>query len=110
MLAEKRFRGRTDAKTLGKLLASAVRYPCDFGSKALNVLLFLVEQRFGDKHGHEHILVTELLEAAVEDRLNVFPYCVSVRAYYHAALYARISDEIRFQTDIRVPFGKVFVH
>ena len=62
VFAEKCFRRRTNAKSLLKLFASAVCYPCNLGSKALNVILFLFEETFGDEHRHTNIFMSRRLE------------------------------------------------
>ena len=48
MLAEKRFRRGTNAESFGKSFVTAVRYPCNLGCEAFNVLLFLSEKGLGD--------------------------------------------------------------
>ena len=109
MLAEKRFGCGADGEALGELFLTADCYPRTFGSEALDVILFLLEKAFGDKHRHIDILVACLLKAPVHIRLHKLPDCIAVGADYHAALYARIINELSLFYYIGVPFCKVLV-
>ena len=110
VLAEKRLGSRSYAKALLKLFLSAVGDPRDLGSKALDMLLFLIEEAFRDEHRHADVFVSELLEACVKDSLNVFPYRVAVGADNHAALYACVLDKLRFLDYVGVPLCKILAH
>ena len=73
MLAEQRLRSRTNAQTLLQLVVAAVRYPCTLRREALNVVGFLLQQAFRNEDRHCYILVTGLLEHAVQRVLDVLP-------------------------------------
>ena len=110
MLAEESLGSRTNAKLLGELFCAAVSYPCNLGSKARNVILLLLEKRFGNEHRHIYVLVTELLESGVKDSLNILPDSVAVGANDHTSLYAGVVDKIGLLYDVGVPFCEVLVH
>ena len=110
MLAEKSFGCRTNAKLFRKRFASAECYPCNFGSKAFDVVFFLLEKRFGNEERHINVLYAVFLELCVKNLLNVFPDSIAIGANYHTSFYAGIVYKVCFLTDIRVPFGKVFIH
>ena len=88
MLAEKRFRSGSYAKSLFKLFTSAVCYPRALGRKALDMLFFFFKKAFGDKHRHINVFVTRLFKAFVKNALNILPDSIAVRPYNHTALYA----------------------
>ena len=110
MLAEKSLGGGTDAEPVLKLLAAAVSYPCNLGSEALNVILFLLEQAFGNEHRHANIFVTCSLEHTVKYSLDIFPYSIAVRTYYHTALNACIFNKLSLFAYVCVPFCEILVH
>ena len=110
VLAEESLRSRADAKSVLKLLITAVSYPCNLRSKALNVILFLLEKALRDEHRHTNILVTCSLEHTVEDTLHILPYSVAIRTYYHTALNTCIFYQLCFFADICVPLSKILVH
>ena len=110
MLAEKSFGCRTNAKALCKLFFTTMSNPSNLGRKSCNVVFFLLEKRFGNEHRHIYVLVSKLLEARVKNFLNVFPYCISVRADNHAALYAGIINKIGLFNDVCIPFSKILFH
>ena len=110
VLAEQSLGSRSYAESVLKLLASAVSYPCNFGSKALNVILFLLEKALGDKHRHTNILVTQCLETGIEYLLYVLPDSVAIGSYYHTALYACIRYEFCFSADIGIPLCEILIH
>ena len=87
MLAKQRFRGRAYTQALRQLLLSAVRHPGHLRRKALDMVLFLLEQALGDKHRHLHVLMPQLFKARVKDMLNIFPDRAAVRAYNHASAH-----------------------
>lgn len=109
VLAEKRLGGWAHSQTLVELFLTADSYPCTFGSKALNVILLLLEQAFGDKHRHINVLVTGLLKAAVKVSLDIFPNSVAVGTDHHAALYAGIINQLCLFYDVGIPFCKILV-
>ena len=110
VLAEERFGGGADGKTLGELVLAAKCYPRALGRKSLNVILFLLEKAFGDKHGHVNILVTERLEARVKILLNVFPNCIAVGTDDHASLDAGVVNQLCFFYNVGEPLCEVYVH
>ena len=110
VFAEKCFRRRTNAKSLLKLFASAVCYPCNLGSKALNVVLFLLEQAFGDKHRHTNVFVSRFLEHTVKNALNILPDSIAVGSYNHTALNACVLNKLSLFADVCVPLSEILVH
>ena len=62
MVAEKSFRCRSYAKSLLKLFTSAVCNPRNLRSKAFNVVLFLLQKTFRNKHRHIHVFVACFLK------------------------------------------------
>ena len=110
MIAEKGLGGGTDAQTLAQLLAAADGDPCTLGSEALNMVLFLLKQAFGDKHGHGNIAVTVALEHAVEHLLDIFPNSITVRTQDEAALDAGIVNQLSLGAHVGEPLGKVNLH
>ena len=70
VLAEERFGGGTNRKTLGELFLTADRYPRAFGCKALYVVFFSLKKALGNEHRHIHVLVTGFLEASVHVSLH----------------------------------------
>ena len=110
MLAEKRFGGGTDAKSFGQNILTADRHPCALGSKALNVILFALKERFGNKHRHINILVTEPLELSVKYVLDILPDGVAVGTDYHAALDSGIIGKLSFFDNVGIPLSKINIH
>ena len=110
VIAEKCFRGRTNYKALSELILSTHGNYCALGSKACNVILFLLQKALRDKHRHINVLVTELLEARVKIVLNVLPDSVAVRTDDHTALNAGIVNKLRFLYYVCVPLSKINVH
>ena len=110
VLAEKSLGGRTDDKSFGELVLSADGYDRALGSKARNVIGFLLQKRLGDEHRHIYVLVTELLELGVKDALDILPDRVSVGADDHTSLNARIVNQLRFLYNVGIPLGKICFH
>ena len=110
MLAEESLGGRTNTEPVLKLLISSVSYPCNFRSKALNVILFLLKKAFRNEHRHTNVFVAGFLEHSIKDMLNVLPDSIAVRANYHTALNAGIFDEFGFFADVSVPLREILVH
>ena len=110
VIAEECLGSRSDDQPLLKHVLSAYRDDGALGREALDVILLLLEERFGDEEGHVYVLVAELLELRVEDLLYVLPDRVAVRSDYHAALDPGVVDELRLLDYIRVPLGEVNVH
>ena len=110
MLAEKRLRCRAHAKPVLELFVSAVSYPRNLGSKALNVIFFFLQKALGDKHRHTNILVTQRLETRVKVFLNVLPDSVAIRSDDHTALYAGVLDKLCLFADVGIPLCEIFFH
>ena len=92
IFTEQCFRGRTDAVTLLQLFAAAVGDPGTFRCKTLHMVLFLLQQRFGQQHGHHHILCAGVLEHLVHDGLNVLPDGVAIGTIDEHTLDGRVVD------------------
>ena len=71
--AEQRFGGRAHAEPLRQLLVSAHGDPGHLGGKAFHVILFLLQQAFGDEQRQSHVLHAGRLEAGVQLVHDVFP-------------------------------------
>ena len=110
MLAEECFGCGANDQSLGELILTANGNDSTFGSEALNVILFLLQKRFGNEHGHINVLVTECLEARVEILLNVLPNSVAVGAEDHAALNAGVVSQLGFFYYVCVPLTEIHVH
>ena len=110
MVAEKRLGGRADAQALGQLLGAADRDPRALGGKALDVVLFLLQQAFRDEHRHRDVLVAAVLEHPVKLLLNILPNGIAVRTQDEQSLYAGIIDELRLGANVGEPLGKVLLH
>ena len=109
VLAEKCFGCRANGKTLGELFLTADSYPSALGSKALDVVFFLLQKAFGNKHGHVNVLMACFLKASVQVGLNKLPDSVAVGADHHAALYARIVYKLGLFYYVGVPFCEINV-
>ena len=110
MLAEERLGGRAHDKALGEMILSADSNYSTFGRKAVDVILLLLEQAFGDKHRHIYVLVSESLESCVEVVLDILPNSVSVGADDHTALNARVIYQLCLFYNVGVPLSKINVH
>ena len=92
MLTEQGFGGRTHTQTLGKLFTAAHRNPCTFRGKTFYMILFLLEQTFGNKHRHIDIFMAGTLKTSVHILLDIFPDSIAVGTNDHTALHAGIID------------------
>ena len=110
MLTEESFGGRSDAKTLGESFLASHCNPSNLRSKALYVILFLFEERFGNKHRHINIFNACFLESCVENLLYILPDSVAVGANDHTTLYAGIINKVGFLNDVGIPFSKILIH
>lgn len=109
VLAEQRFRRRAHAQTLLERLAAADRHPRALGRKALDVVLLLLQEAFGDQHREVDVFVPRLLKAAVQLPLDVFPDRVAVGPVNEHALDRRIVDQLRLFADVGIPLREVGV-
>ena len=110
MLTEERLGSRTHAESVLELFASAMSYPSNLRSEALDMILFLLEETLGDKHRHTNILVASSLEHSIEDALDIFPDSIAIGSDDHTALNASIFDKLSFFANIGIPLCKVLVH
>ena len=110
VLAEQSLGSGADAQPLLQLFAAAMGDPGHFGSKAFHMVLFLVQQGFGNENGHCHVLMAGLFDHAVKDLLNVFPDGLGIGAHDDAATHAGIVDQFGFFYDVGIPLGEVFIH
>ena len=110
VLAEQSLAGGAHKQALGQLLAAALGDHGALGGKALHVVLFLLQQAFGDEHGHVHVLHAQLFKAPVQVRLHVFPQGIAVGLDDHAALHAGIVHQLGLFHHVGVPLGEVFLH
>ena len=110
VLAEQGLGGGTDAVALLELVAAAHGDPGALRGKALHVVLFLLQQAFGDEHGHVDVFSAGLFELNVHQPLDVFPDGVAVGAIDEHALDGGIVDELRLGAHVGVPLGKILLH
>ena len=90
MLAEQGFGSGTDTNAFLQLLFAAVGYPCNLGRKAFYMVLFLLQQAFGNEHGHVYIFHACFFETVIQLSLQQLPDGIAIRADDHAALQAGI--------------------
>ena len=74
------------------------------------MVLFLLQQAFGDQQRHVNILDTLLLKFSIHDALNILPDGVAIGAVDEHALNRRIIDELGFLAHIGKPLRKVHLH
>ena len=108
VIAEHGLRGGAERQTLLQLLAAAVGDPGHLRRKALHQFALLLQKALGNQHGHGHIGVAGLLE--LHQALDVLPNGVAIGPQDQKALHAGIVHQLRFQTDVRIPFGKILLH
>ena len=110
MLAEQGFGSGTNTNAFLQLLFAAVGYPCNLGRKAFYMILFLLQQAFGDEHRHIYIFYACFLEAVIQLSLQKLPDGIAIRADDHAALQAGICRQVSFFYNVRIPLGKIHFH
>ena len=88
------------AKKLGVELIASVVIPA----------IFLLLEGIRTSGVHIYVFNAAILEARIENLLNVLPDGVAVRANDHTALYAGVINEVGLLYDVRVPFCKILVH
>ena len=110
MLAEQGLRSGTDGVPLFQCLAAAHGNPCALGSEAFHMVLFLLEQGFGNQQGHIHVFNTLLLELLIHDALNIFPDCVAIRTINKHALNGGVIDQLCLLAHICEPLTEVHFH
>ena len=110
VLAEQRLGRRADAQALGQLLAAADRDPRALRREALDVILLLLQEAFGNKHRHGDVFMSRLLEFPVQRVHDVLPDGIAIGAHDEQALYRGIVHELRLDADVREPLGKVDLH
>ena len=110
MLTEQGFRGGTDAVALFQLLAAAHGNPGALRSEAFHMVLFLLQQAFGNQHGHVDILHAHLLELLVHDVLDILPDGVAIGTVNKHTLDGRVVNQLGFFAHVGKPLGKVYLH
>ena len=109
MLTKQGFRGWANTKSFVKLFVTANSYPSTFRSKALNMVLLLLEQTFGDKHRHIHIFVTCFLKSSVKVSLDILPDSITVWTDNHTSLNTAIINKLCLFYNVGVPLCKVLI-
>ena len=110
VLAEQRLGGGADGQALGQLVLTADRDPSTLGSKALYVILLLLQKGFGDQHGHIYIFVARGLESCIQILLDIFPDRIAVGTDNHAAVHAGIVNQLGLLDNVGVPLTEINVH
>ena len=110
MVAEKSFGSGAYAHSFLKLFAAAHGDPCNFRSKAFDMVFFFLKKAFGNEHRHINVFVAGCFKTCVEKFLDVFPDCVTIRAKDHASANAGIIDKFSFFYNVGVPLGKIVLH
>ena len=80
------------------------------GNEALNTPFVDSKGSFGDQQRHGHILMSELLEAAVQIALDVLPDRVAVWPQDVKALDAGVVDKLGLGAHVGEPLGKIDLH
>src|SRR5262249_56001542 len=88
--------------------AAADRDHRELGREALDVLLFLLEERLRDEHRERGVHVAGGLEASVERGLDVLPQRPPVRLHDHAAADRSVVRQVGAQHELVVPLVEVF--
>ena len=109
-IAEKRLGRGPHAQTLLQLRQPSVRHPGYLRGKALHMILFLLKKAFRNEHGHIDIFHARFLEPLVQLLLDQLPDRVAVGLDRHAALHARILDQLRLLHHVGVPLGEILIH
>ena len=110
MLAEQGLGGGADAVALLQLLAAAGGDPGALGSKALHMILLLLQQALGDQHGHVDVLHAALLELRIQNVLHILPDRIAVGTVNKQTLDGGVVNELRLFAHIGEPLGKVDLH
>ena len=109
MLAKQGFGCWANTKSFVKLFVTANSYPSTFRGKALNMVLFLLEQAFGNKHRHINIFVTCFLKSSVKVSLDILPDSITVWTNNHTSLNTAIINKLCLFYNVGVPLCKVLV-
>ncbi len=110
MLAEQSLGSGADGILLLQTLHTAVGDPGALGSEALDVVLLLLQQAFGDQQRHVDILHTLLLEFLIHDILDILPDGIAIRTVNEHALDGRIVDQLGLLAHVGEPLCKVDLH
>ena len=110
VFAEQGLRGGADAVALFQLVAAAHSNPSTLRGKALDVVVLLLQEGFGDQHRHIDIFRTGLFKRSVHQLLDIFPDRVAVWAVNKHALDGGIVDQLRLFAYVCIPLGKVNLH
>ena len=109
--------GRIDnnTRTIRGILQPIMSYNGTFFGKTFNVLGLTAQIRLGNKQGEIGIYMSGRLKHIVELPLHLFPYCVSIRLYYHTTAHSRLFGEVGLYDQIVIPlriilapFGQLF--
>ena len=109
-IAEQRLGCRTHAHSLLQGLQAAVCHPRNLGSKALHMILLLLEQGLGNEHGKIYILYACLLEPCIQLLLDQLPDRITCGLDNHAALDGRIVAKLCLSHNICVPLREIYIH
>ena len=109
-IAEQGLGSRTYAKTLLKLVKSAMGNPCNFRCKSFYVIFLFVQKGLWNKHWHIYILYACLFKSAVKLFLDVLPDCISCRFDCHTAFYTGIAAKLSFFYNVCIPLCKIHIH
>ena len=110
MLTEQSLGSGTDCVLLFQTLAAAQGDPCALGSKALNMVLLLLQQGFGNQQRHIDVLNALLLELLVHDVLDILPDGIAVGTVNEDTLDGRVVDQLCLLANVGEPLSKVDLH
>ena len=110
VFTEERFGSGTNCHLLFQLITAAHGDPCTLGCEACHVILFLLQQGFGNQQGHIDVFNALLLEFPVHDMLNILPDGIAIGSVNKHALDAGVVDQLRLLAHIGEPLGEVDLH
>ncbi len=102
-----RLRGRTDDERLLELLAPGVGDNRQFRSEPLDVLGLAMDEALRDEEGEVGVLVSRLLDEAIQSLLDLLPDRVPVRPDHHAAPDGGVIRQFGLLNDVLIPAGEI---
>ena len=100
-------RSRADGHGLLELRAAGAGDPGNLGSKALDVVLLLLEHAGAHEHREVGVLHANLLDLGVEKLLDLFPHVVGGRAQDVAARHVVVVEQLGLSHDLLVPLREL---
>ena len=110
MLAEQRLGCGSDSITLFQLVNTAHSNPGALRCKTFHVILFFLQQTFGNQQRHIDILNANLFKLGIHNPLDVFPNGIAIGTVNKYTLNGRIINQLRLLTYVGKPLCKVYLH